>query len=101
MHAGRFLFASLMIIPAQMKHSVHQQRNDFIVRLSSGFYSLTKRLRDRDYHIAKHVRREPCTRGHDCFSHGEGQHVRRSILFAIQSIEPVHAAIARQFYAQF
>jgi hypothetical protein len=101
MHEGRFFFASLMIITAQMKHSVHQQGDDFIVQLSSGFYSLTKRLRNRDYHIAKHVRREPCSRGHERFSHGEGQHIRRSIFFAIQSIEPAHAPIARQFYAQF
>jgi hypothetical protein len=94
MHAGRFFFASLVIISAQMKHSVHQQGNDLIVQLSPGFNSLTKRLRNRDYHIAEHVRRKPCGMGCESFSHGEGQHVRRSIFFAVQAIEPAHAAIA-------
>jgi hypothetical protein len=99
MHASRFFFAPLMIISAQMQHSMHQQGNEFIVQLLPDFNGLTTRLRDRDYHIAEHVRREPCGMGRESFSHREGQYVRRSIFLAILSIEPAHAAIARQFYA--
>jgi hypothetical protein len=101
MHADRFLFASLVIISAQMQHAMHQQGNEFIVQLPPDFNSLTARLRDRDYHIAKHVRREPCGMGRESFPHREGQHVRRSVFLAILSIELAHAVIARQFYAQF
>ena len=101
MHADRFFFASLVVVSAQMQYSMHQQRNNLIVQLPSGFYSLTKSLRDRDYHIAKHVRREPGGMGRESFSHRESQYVRRSIFLAILSIEPAHAVIARQFYAQF
>jgi hypothetical protein len=77
-----------------MKDAVHQQHHKLLVQRSPGGSGLTKRLRHRNDDISQQrptriVRLPHCKR----------EHIRRSILVAVESIQSTHAAIADELDA--
>jgi len=85
-----------MIITAQVKHTVHEQCGEFLLRRSPALSCPTKRRRNRDDDIPQQRRTRVVG-----FPHRKGQHVGRSILAAVDPIQSAHATIAYQLDAQF
>jgi hypothetical protein len=83
-----------MIIPAEMQHTVNQQRYDLFFQRPAGSLGLALSRRQRDHDIAKMRASLMKAMRRSRLPKGKCQNIRRTILLPKSAVEPPHSAIA-------
>lgn len=90
-----------MVVPTEVKNSMDQQRDDFLIERTTPFSRLTNGCRNGNHHIAQHPAGEVRRMRGMGFPHGERQDVCGAILLAKAPIETPHPPIADERETQF
>jgi hypothetical protein len=94
-HSARLTLPSLVIVPAQMQHSVNEQYDQLVLSGLLVLTGLAEGLRERNDNVTQKVRRRPRS-----LSRRKGQHIRGFIAMTKPSIQSSHPAITHEFKAE-
>jgi hypothetical protein len=96
LHTPGFRPAAFMIIPAEMQHTMDQQRHELFFQRSASRLGLTLSRRQADDDLTEVGGSSMEAVRRSCFSEREGQDVRTAIFVSKPAVEPPHPPIAHE-----
>ena len=101
MHPTRFSLISLMIVAAEMQNAVDQKNRQLFIQRPLTLLGLAGCRRHSNDYVTKHYRSEGYGVSGAGFSHSKGQHISRTILATIPTVETSHSPIPYEQDTQF
>ena len=96
LHTQRFRPTAFVIIPAEMEHTMDQQRHELLFQRPTSSPSLALSHGQRDDYLAEVRGKLRKAMRRSRLPKGKRQNIRTTILFPIPAVEPPHSAIAHE-----